>query len=65
VWFGTTVKGGVVAERRPKAKSQGMKNRLGAPNTCVSEVAARQQPVKAEPWKGDNPSEAATCSSEA
>ena len=42
-----------------------MKNRLGAPNTCVSEVAARVQPVKAESWKGINPSEAATCSSEA
>ena len=46
-----------MAERRPKAKSQGMKNRLGASNTCVSEVAARHQPVKAGSWKGDNPSE--------
>ena len=52
-----------MAERRPKAKSQGTKNRLGAPNTCVSEVAARVQPVKAGSWKGINPSEAATCSS--
>jgi len=42
-----------------------MKNRLVVPNTHVSEVAARQQPVKAEPWEGNNPSEAATCSSEA
>ena len=52
-----------MAERRPKAKSLGTKNRLGAPNTCVSEVAARVQPVKTGSWKGINPSEAATYSS--
>ena len=44
-----------MAERRPKAKSLGAKNRLDVPKTCVSEVAARIQPVKAGSWKGDNP----------